>query len=42
MCARIDFTVRWVGTEIREPPIFHGLNDLEELLMKYEEEFLEN
>jgi hypothetical protein len=27
-CARIDCTVRWVGTEIREPPIFHGVNDL--------------
>jgi hypothetical protein len=28
-CARIDRAVRWVGTEIREPPSFHGLNDLE-------------
>jgi hypothetical protein len=25
-----------------EPPIFHGLNDLEEFLTNYEEEFLEN
>jgi hypothetical protein len=33
-CARIDRVVRWVGTKIREPPIFHGLNDLEELLKK--------
>jgi hypothetical protein len=41
-CARIDHTVRWVGTEIREPPSFHGLNDLEEFLTKYEEEVLEN
>jgi hypothetical protein len=38
---RIDCTVRWVGTEIREPPNFHGLNDLEELLKKYEDEVLE-
>jgi hypothetical protein len=29
-CARIDRTVKWVGTKIREPPSFHGLNDLEE------------
>jgi hypothetical protein len=27
-----------VGTKIREPPIFHGINDLEEFLMKYEKE----
>jgi hypothetical protein len=39
---RIDCTVRWVGTEIREPPSFHGLNDLEEFLTNYEEEVLEN
>jgi hypothetical protein len=41
-CSRIDHTVRWVGTEIREPPSFHGLNDLEEFLTKCEEEVLEN
>jgi hypothetical protein len=41
-CARIDCVVRWVGTQIREPPSFHGLNDLEEFLTKYEEEVLEN
>jgi hypothetical protein len=28
-CARIDCAVRWVGTKIREPPSFHGVNDLE-------------
>ena len=38
ICARIDHAVRWVGTEIREPPIFHGINNLEEFLMRYEEE----
>jgi hypothetical protein len=37
-CARIDYAVRWVGTKIREPPSFHGVNDLEEFLKKYEEE----
>jgi hypothetical protein len=42
MCARIDRPVRWVGTEIREPPIFHGVNDSEEFLTRYEEEVLEN
>jgi hypothetical protein len=31
-----------VGTKIKEPPTFHGLNDLEELLKNYEEEVLEN
>jgi hypothetical protein len=35
-CTRIECIVRWVGTEIREPPGFNGLNDLEELLKKYE------
>jgi hypothetical protein len=34
-CTRIDCAVRWVGIEIREPPSFHGLNDLEEFLKKY-------
>jgi HEPN domain-containing protein len=34
--------MRWVGTEIREPPSFHGINDLEELLTRYEDEVLEN
>ena len=32
ICARIDRVVRWVGTKIREPPSFHGVNDLEEFL----------
>jgi hypothetical protein len=32
ICARIDRTVRWVGTKIREPPNFHGVNELEEFL----------
>jgi hypothetical protein len=39
-CARIDRIVIWVGTEIRELPIFHGINELEEFLKKYEEELL--
>ena len=41
-CARIDRTVRWVGTKIREPPSFHRLNDLETFLTQYECEVLEN
>jgi hypothetical protein len=41
-CARIDHAVRWVGTKIREPPSFHGLNELEEFLTKCEDEVLEN
>jgi hypothetical protein len=40
--ARIDRAVRWVGTEIREPPSFHGVNDLEAFLTHYEDEVLEN
>jgi len=35
-CIRIDCAVRWVGTEIREPPSFHGVNELEEFLKKFE------
>jgi hypothetical protein len=31
-CARIDYVVRWVGMEIREPSSFHGINDLEKSL----------
>jgi hypothetical protein len=31
-----------VGTEIREPPSFHGINDLEEFITRYEDEVLEN
>jgi hypothetical protein len=40
--ARIDRTVRWVWIEIREPPIFHGVNDLEAFLIRYKYEVLEN
>ena len=39
-CTRIDRTVRWVGIEIREPPRFHGVNDLEEFITRYEYEVL--
>jgi hypothetical protein len=39
---RIDHVVRWVGTEIREPPIFHCINRLKEFLTKYEEEVSNN
>jgi hypothetical protein len=39
---RIDHTVRWVGTKIKEPPSFHGINDLEEFQTKYEDELMEN
>jgi hypothetical protein len=42
ICARIDCAVRWVGREIREPPSFHGVNDLESFLKHYEDEVLEN
>jgi hypothetical protein len=31
-CARIECAVRWVGTEIREPPSFNVINDLETFL----------
>jgi hypothetical protein len=41
-CTRIDCAVRWVRTKIREPPSFHGLNELEEFLTKYQEEVFEN
>jgi hypothetical protein len=34
--------LRWVGTKVREPPIFYGLNDLEEFLMKYEVQVMDN
>jgi hypothetical protein len=35
-------TLRWVGTKVREPPTFYGLNDLEEFLMRYGVEVMEN
>jgi hypothetical protein len=41
-CARIDRAIIWVGIEIREPPSFHGVNDLETFLAQYEDEVLEN
>jgi hypothetical protein len=31
-CTRIYHALRWVGTEIREPPKFHGVNELEAFL----------
>jgi hypothetical protein len=33
--------LRWVGIEVREPPTFYRLNDLEDFLMKYEVEVME-
>jgi hypothetical protein len=41
-CARIDRAVRWLGTKIKEPPSFQGLNDLETFLTQYEDAVLEN
>jgi hypothetical protein len=37
---RIDHMVRWVGTEIREPPSFYGLTNLEAFLTRYKDEVL--
>jgi hypothetical protein len=34
--------LRWVGTEVRKPPNFYGMNDLEEFLRKFEVEVLGN
>jgi hypothetical protein len=34
-------TLRWVGTEVREPPTFYGMNDLEECFMNFEVEVME-
>jgi hypothetical protein len=39
-CARIDRTVRWVGTKIKEPPSFHEINDLKKFLTQYEDAVL--
>ena len=41
-CTRINCAVRWVGTEIREPPSFHGVNGSEEFLTIHEDEVLYN
>ena len=30
--------IRWVGIDVREPPSFHVINDLEEFLTRYEDE----
>jgi hypothetical protein len=38
-CARMMHALRWVGTEVREPPTFYGQNDLEEFLVKFELDF---
>jgi hypothetical protein len=42
ICDLIDYTVRWVGIEIRAPPSFHGIDDLNFFLTQYEDEVLEN
>ena len=34
--------LRWIGSEVREPPNFYGQNYLEEFLIKFELEVLEN
>jgi hypothetical protein len=33
--------LRWIGSEVREPPTFYGMNDLEEFFMKFELEVVE-
>ena len=35
-------TLRWIGSKVREPPTFYGMNDLEELLLKFEVDVMEN
>jgi hypothetical protein len=35
-------TLRWVGTEVREPPSFYGKKYLEEFIKKFELEVLES
>jgi hypothetical protein len=35
-------TLKWIGSEVREPLTFYGLNDLEEFLMNFELEVMEN
>ena len=40
--ARMTHALRWVGTEVREPPIFYGQNDLEEFFKKFGLEVLES
>jgi hypothetical protein len=32
----------WIGSEVREPPNFYGMDDLEEFLMKFELELVES
>jgi hypothetical protein len=33
--------LRWIGSEVREPPTFYGMDDLEDILMKFELEEVE-
>jgi hypothetical protein len=41
-CAIMARALRWVGTEVREPPSFYGQNDLEEFFKKFGLEVLES
>jgi hypothetical protein len=34
--------LRWIGSKVREPPTFYGLNELEEFLMEFELELVES
>jgi len=34
--------LRWIGSEVREPPTFYGQNDLEKNLRNFELDVLEN
>jgi len=42
MCARMSSALRWVGTEVREPPSFYGKKYLEEFIKMFELEVLES
>ena len=41
-CARMTCALRWIDSEVREPPIFYGQNNLEEFLTKFELEVLDS
>jgi hypothetical protein len=35
-------TLRWIGSEVRKPPTFYGMDDLESFFLNFEVEVMDN
>jgi hypothetical protein len=41
-CVIMTCMLRWIGSKVRDTPTFYGMDDLEEILMRFESKVVEN